>query len=241
MAWFGEKKGMATTVANAFTFEKDDAEMATREAALERAAIAAEPEVLAKIPAENAANEAEHRRQLAGFKFECRRYGDFLTLFMERPIRVWNEPEFQQYKLSTSINIAATREIRLNAGHAPDFNGYVQYHIRNCYFINADGIREEEPPVRPEYDTAYEARRLLFALDEKHDRGNVMYSGPQHTRYRTANFPRPAADDSIRFEGIGATIYAPFGCGQAVYDAVLQEIEAYRDGAPTPARGKAAK
>ncbi len=212
---------------------RQDNESATRRearhAALERAAIAAEPAVLAKIPAENAANEDEHRRQVSGYKFECRRYGDFLTLFMERPVKGWREAEFHQNRLATSVNIAATREIRLTAGHAPDFNGFVLYHVYGCYVVMPDGTRKETQPVHPEYATANDARRTLFSLDEKRDDTHYFSSGRDHTDHRTANFPRPAADDSIRFEGIGATVYAPFGCGQAVCDAILKEIEAYRE------------
>lgn len=237
MNWFGGKKEKAMPMASAFR-EDDGAEREARHAALERAAIAAEPGVLAKIPAEYAANEDEHRRQVSGYKFECRRYGDFLTLFMERPVKDWRETEFSQRKMSTSVNIAATREIRLTAGHAPDFNGVVGYRINGCYIILPDGTRKEDEPVRAEYATADGTHRQLIALDEKRD-GESHWgyrSGREHTNHCTMNFPRPAADDSIRFEGIGATVYAPFGLGQAVYDAILKEIEAYRDIASALAR-----
>lgn len=220
MGWFdGKKERVAKPMASMFK-EETSAERAAREAAYERAAIAAEPGVLARIPAEQAANEDEHRRQVAGFSFECRRFGDFLTLFIER----------MEQKLATSVNIAATREIRLYPGHAPDFNGQVLYRLSSTYVVNDDGTRDdEEHKVWPDYITSAHARRQLFALDEKReDRNNFMYSGPRHTGHRTANFPRPAEDDSIRFEGIGATLYAPFGCGQAAHDAILKEIEAYR-------------
>lgn len=196
-------------------------ERAALYAARERAARAKEPEVLARIPAEMALNEADHKRQVAGYKFECRRYGDFLALFMERPVAAGNEG-FSQGRLTTSVNIAATRELRLNAGRAPDLDGVVRYHVY-------DGKGD----ARPDYIYCINTAPPLFSLDiiVTRDSDNChYYEERSHASYRTLHFPRPAADDRIRFEGIGATIFAPFGCGQAVYDAILKEIEVYREG-----------
>ena len=42
--------------------------------------------------------------------------------------------------------------------------------------------------------------------------------------YTTKNYPRPAEDDTICFDGLGATISVPFGKGTEVRDAILAEV-----------------
>lgn len=198
-----------------------------RHAALESLAKAAEPEVLAARDGVRAAFAAEQARQVAGYKFDCKRFGDFLSLFMERH----GNPDRPSYiselytsvgperKFSTTLNIAQTREIVLKEGHGADDGGIVEY----CE-IYGNGALEVYPdlPSAP-YDRAF------FCLDSPPSRPIGAQMQMTVSQYRiqfiTSPYPRAALDDKIRFNGISAEIYAPFGLGASVLGRILREIK----------------
>lgn len=91
---------------------------------------------LAKADAYAADFAAEHARQVSGFAFECRRHGDFLTLFITRSGN--GEPEKYSWghnraeygkSYSASINLSKVQAIRLIEGHAPDRNFTIEFGI----------------------------------------------------------------------------------------------------------------
>jgi hypothetical protein len=55
----------------------------------------------------------------AGYSFEAKRWGDFLSIFMSR----------QGTKYATSLNLGKTTEITLLEGHPPDLNGSLSYQV----------------------------------------------------------------------------------------------------------------
>lgn len=210
---------------------------------LETMARAAEPAVLAKKAQLFAEATAEWTKDREGYTFECRRFGDFLVVFIERSANP--DPKKQQYtsfprKFTTAVNIGTTREIRLIKGHDPDLNGEFNY--------SADRAAEAKDGVELQYESSDKKTvtgffkvqpsdrfprlpsygREVFKLDPAPQNNGVLmgYSsnGIRSTKYRTENYVRVATDDQIRFEGIGATLFVPSGLGQQVYDSILREL-----------------
>lgn len=210
---------------------------------LKALAIAEEPEALDRADELMASFEAEFARDTAEYRFECRRWGDFLSLFIARPVYSWRSevPTVETY--ATAVNLRETREIKLLCGRAPDRDGELEY-MANWTSDNRDavatgtGCGTSPAPkgyhyvVSPEYPRI--PGRSLFSLDVRADRdcGMVMHHHEEKPRHRTPNYPRPAEDDRIRFEGIDATVYAPAGRGQEIHETILQEIGDYSESLP---------
>lgn len=221
-------------------FNKQRTDEAKVIAEIEALAVTAEIEASAKADALLAEAIAEHERDCGGYKFECRRWGDFLSLFVERLVIEWgHEPRAYAAKTyATSVNIRETRELKLIEGNAPDSNGKLEYHVN---LRSDDGSssgwgtghgRFPAPKghhyfVWANYPTTTPTRSL-FALDPRPEsnerRGMFMGMNDYKPQRRTPNYPRAAGDDRIRFEGIGATLFAPAGHGRAVYEKILREI-----------------
>lgn len=192
-------------------------------AELDEEARAAEPDALAKADALLVEAIAEHEKDAASYRFECRRWGDFLSLFIGRTThrgvgdwRGWQQV-YSPETYATSINIRETREIRLDRGNEPDRNGRLEYYVSHSVGDNR---------VMPSYPRP-QMQRHLFLLDPppRPESEGLIYSCPDiGPRYATPNYPRVAGDDQIRFEGVGATLFVPAGLGQKVYDQILQEI-----------------
>lgn len=230
------------TVDAADKYRQQRADEAKVSAEIEALAVTAETEALTKADALLAEAIAEHERDCGGYKFECRRWGDFLSLFIERQVIDWGfEPRpYLAKTYATSVNIRETRELKLIEGNGPDSNGNLEYHValRGDDGSSGWGTGYGRAPapngyhyyVWPDYPTTKPTRRL-FALDprpEPNDRyGMVMDMNDYQPKHRTPNYPRAASDDQIRFEGIGATLFAPAGHGRAVYEKILREIGDY--------------
>lgn len=205
---------------------------------LERLAREAETEALAKADEIFTEAVAEHERQTAGYRFECRRWGDFLTVCVERDANrpSWSGAEPER-KIATSLNLGEVREIRLSDGHCFDRRGTVEYRAS---YVSDDGEssgwgtgfgrmapqKGYHYAVSPDYPYVPKSRPMI-AFEKKKDRehfGHCMGMSDYQPRHITKDYPRPAKDDEIRFLGIGTTIYAPAGKGRAVYDAIMVEI-----------------
>lgn len=208
-------------------------------AEIERLAREAEKEALAKADSLFAEYVAEHERQTAGFSFDCRRHGDYLTVFMERAANApeWGEAKAET-KASTSLNIGAAKQIRLIEGHCFDRRGSLDYRAG---LYSDDGKSGggwgtgagRTPPwkgyhyrVSPNYAWLRKQRPMIVVEKDKESdnfRGGYGMDDYQ-PRHLTEDFPRPAKDDEIIFTGIRATIFAPAGKGRGVYDAIMAEI-----------------
>lgn len=227
--------------------KQDDpaAEAAAVRKHLEDLRVAAEPAALARSDELMAEFRDHHERDVAGYRFECRRWGDFLSLFIERNGRKlgpWAR-EWGRQTFATSVNVGATTSIRLAVGHGPDTEGKVGWtaYARadeggGC--VSWDGFNwppkgyhlevDAELPYIPRLDL-FEIRERPAADPTMHC-GNTMYVQSWTTlRETTAPFARPAKDDRILFEGIGATVFAPAGLGQGVLDLILSTIGDYAD------------
>lgn len=227
-----------------------DAEAIKAHELLERLAAEMEPEVLRKQDELLAACIAEDKRQSDGFKFSCKKFGDFLTIFIERS----GNPDKPQYidsgparytsrmpdrKFSTTLNLGKTREIKREQGNPADKNGLLKYYYRIVYgegeTIGGTGFGNYIPTqgeyvVRAWYpETPYD--RQMFSLDPPPPpppQGNVFHIGDDSysIKFKTEPYARTATDDTIRFEGIGATVFVPHSLGERVHTAILKELAA---------------
>jgi hypothetical protein len=206
-------------------------------ARLEALAVEAEPAALRRAPEILKAAQDDHAADVASYAFDCRRHGDFLSVFIDRLGR-----EGEVSKESTTLNLGQTRDIRLREGHGPDNAGTLAYRFSLereepepgllwCSSGAGDYHRVKAPPagyhyeVTPEYPGPRYWRHLIQFDSNKDGPRNDFYD-PRDSlvRHRTPNYPRWAADDLIEFSGIGATIYAPAGQGQIVLDRILKVI-----------------
>lgn len=197
-------------------------------ALLEQLAEEASPAVGAAQEALADRYDAEYDADVEGFHFECRRFGDFLTIYIAR----------SGSKFSTALNIAATRTIHVAEGHAPDRLGETGFQARlmdsNGSSSWGTGMGNYPAMAGWKYEVSPDApwlpdRRPLFRLDEpsphREGGGIMMDNEVYQIRHRVPGTARPAEDDKVRFEGIGATIYCPAGKGAEVWRAILSETE----------------
>lgn len=209
----------------------------------------AEIEVLAKAEERMAAHRADHRKDAATFKFDCRRHGDFLAVFMTRlgyRYQNWTPLPLAPIDSSATINLGVTRNIVLIKGHAPDVKGRVSYLLK---WMNDKG--EQSVGNRQSHERFYKplsGYRLTAVVDGRHDlpiRGPfsnpvmdtsppttdsvsyINYSGAreQPAGYTTENYPRSAEDDAIDFVGANIRLSIPAGKGQQVYASIMAALE----------------
>lgn len=206
-------------------------------AELERLAVEAEKEALAKADDIFAQAADEHQRQTRGFAFECRRWGDFLAVFIQRlgndTSKYWGEKP--EKKVVASLNLGKTPIIKLTGGHCFDRRGEVHYDYSlqsddGGGLVIWDGSYRISPPpkgyqykVRPSLPYIAPCRPMLRTGSGEKHRGS--YGPSPAIRHVTPDYPRPARDDEIHFADIDITIFAPAGMGRGVYDAILAEIE----------------
>lgn len=206
------------------------AEIERMEREAETLAIARADEVFAEMA-------AEHERQTAGYHFECRRWGDFLSVFMERAANQESDWYGNSRKLATSLNLAAVKQIKLVEGRCFDRRGSISYSVVEVsgtgskMYGSSSGSR---PPskgyhyeVEPNYPYVPTSRSLVVFDPPKQEMSPNYHAGfpsEERKRLKTENYPRAAEDDVIRFAGIGANLHAPAGLGRSVYDAILTEI-----------------
>lgn len=197
-----------------------------------------EAELLAEAPHILAEMVARHERDVAAYSFECRRFGDFLTVFLERGrIKDWGS-EWQVEKFSTGINIGRTKTIRLENGNAPDEKGRVMYraHLRakggggTSYCWPGPPMPDEnyERAVNPDWRFCRRWARNgdFVTIVDREDKGHSQYWEESLARHVTENFPRDASDDHVHFYGADISINAPAGLGGSVLEKVMAAIVA---------------
>jgi hypothetical protein len=196
---------------------------------IEDLAKALEPEVLAKAPSFLAEAQLEHMSDCQTYSFECRRWGDFLSLYVQRVLFIGHydngvyRQEYKLEKFTTSVNIRES-EIRLVEGHGPDELGCVKYYRSNYNYSTY--TTDTELRVIAMYPTI--PRRDIFksVTCGKYDntyRGSY-YEPQRYDPELKTSYPRAAQDDEIRFIPSGATLYVPVGLGAMVNETILREI-----------------
>lgn len=187
----------------------------------------------------------EYERDVANYSFKCKRHGGFLTLFVTRSANPqtlrFGKPHEQI--LATTINLGGCREIRLTTGHPPDLLGQVGFYytlqhkngggetIGGTQFGNYaahDGARWEVR--RPTCWVSHYGRPLVAfdppAENERHS-GMVVNVSDDNYKIQTIvdKSARAAQDDTIRFEGVGATLHAPASLGDGVHTKIMKALE----------------
>lgn len=186
--------------------------------------------------------EDEHRKQSAGFSYEFRRHGDFLTVYLTRAANSkseWGNEAQQQF--TETVNLGKVESIALVEGHLPDANGSFGWHLQSVG-VDEDGKetswgsssgRPCGPPGNGYKHKVFPAGRATYipsarpfiAEPDRSERSHGMHmSMNDGVDYYTQDFPRQAEDDAVLLKGLGYRIFAPTGLGQAMLDAMLAEI-----------------
>lgn len=206
------------------------AEFVRRAKEAEPAAMARADEIMSRL-------QAADERDAAAYNFDCKRFGDFLTVFMVRNGRV-STGRILPVRFSASINLGRTDRISLVAGRPPDRDGRLHYlptiktvegsscsygyAIGNLPVPSAGQVRAVEPCF-PEDD----GDRLCTRTGTASPRGAAdPFWGDRQIQYASAPFPRAARDDAIVFDGADTVILAPAGLGQSVLNKIMAEIAA---------------
>lgn len=174
---------------------------------------------------------ADHEKDAATFEFDCRRHGDFLSVFVTRSDVRGDDP----IKFSTAINIGKTKTIQMMAGHGPDNTDTMRYRLSAIAIDGSGsawwtGMGRGPPAKGQEYIVRGDVKglpygRLVFAIDQEPDGHSYIGMNEYRVRHQTKDYARAAEDDRIRFEGVKATIYTPAGLGQSVHDKIMAELE----------------
>lgn len=193
-------------------------------------------DLLAKQDEWLAAYASWHEADVLGYSFDCQRYGDFLTIFIERKANaeadLWHGQKAKT-KHVTTINLSIIPKISLKEGRPPDRKGEIRFKVvgvlgggkltldRSSQLTSED-IQSFE--VSPETSCMRLRTQRPFFEDTKqqviHSNEFGVYS-PQ-TVVPTA--ARVAVDDKISFDGIGV-LNSPYGLGSQVHQKILDEIE----------------
>lgn len=211
---------------------------------------AAELEAIERKPALMALAEADHVIDKKNYLFQCKRWGDFLALFIARRCLITRKPEqaFKEFKWSTTVNLGKTTKIDLKEGNAPDLTGKLGYKYsvkRNDdggdgwsgdppYHSDFPGILMPAPEgthyvVEPRYPIIPCARWPYNKGDDSDlrvyngGRYGGHYGGDSVTGLTTKDYVNRAHDDVLVFVGSDMSINMPGGTGAAIRDAILSE------------------
>lgn len=209
--------------------EKMAAELEARVAAAEQDAILKREEYHADVV-------SEHKRDIEAFRFECRRWGDYLSLNIAR---LPHERSVKPEAFTGAVNIREGT-IKLIEGGPADADGILGYtifvsHGRGYGWSSYPGLRiedlsdETEYKIEPNYPRA-PSREMFVPREDATDHPTIW---PYQVEVqRQTPFPRYAVDDLIIFGPANATLHCPFGTGRKVYEQILQEIGDFIDAAP---------
>jgi len=159
-----------------------------------------------------------------------------VTVFVERKANSTKGWGAGPRKIAASLNIGTVKKIVINEGNAPDRGGMLSYAFSvvrdkdsGIYWSSSDAYLQDdkEYEVRPDYAYLPSARNLLVQDDESRDQRSAIYMGQDgyRIRHETSDYPRPAKDDALYFEGIGQTLYMPAGMGVDIHARIMAEIE----------------
>lgn len=208
---------------------------------LNEMAVQAEAELRSKHPTLLSQFNDELERQKAGFSYEFRRHGDFMTVSLTRSGNQSSEWREAATQFVETINLSLVRSIRFSAGRAADENGrfgwvWNQVHRNEkgeiCGSGSGSGSGFPLWPWDGEYRvTPWDSPTYVpTCRDYVRKSGEGTYDhydicGSWDNPHRTSNFPQESKDDEIYLAGLDMAILAPYGCGSAMHEAMLAEIE----------------
>lgn len=133
-----------------------------------------EPQVVARAATLNGEFKAEHAADVAAYKLECRRWGDFLSLFIERA-----GANGQLVRFSTSLNLGLARTIDIAHGATPNSDGAVLY---------------EALTTNPAFDPR---RQQMWMMDEIMELRVAQFGGGSRQSRRQRETPTLTAKDVV--------------------------------------------
>lgn len=192
--------------------------------------LAAQDGILAKLV-------ETHEEDVASFKFECQRWGDFLALMVERG----------GTKVMQAIDISAGA-VQLLEGHAPDRKGEVSFYCnievpesvqRGGSGGGGSGMWTSLPllrwpktgkwtvtPIEPKMWLKRARIDMPQTNSGSGGGGDVNhYERAQWMNFVVPTGARVAEDDTLHVERSGATLYCPAGLGEQTYAAILAELK----------------
>lgn len=194
-----------------------------------------EAELLAGADDMMAAMQQELKRQRQGWWFTCRRFGDFLSLEIERRSNPapapWPHPcsappawARDERRYAGTINLAKVSGFALEDGKAPDNSGIASFYISesrraenpNGPWKRYEWLEVSGPPSPPEHRPFFAPRpaRRVHSQGFCHNKINHVTSGLAY----------PAEDDRLVFSG-WETLLVPTGLGRSVLDALHAELD----------------
>ena len=194
---------------------------------------------------------ADHKQDVDGYTFDCKKHGDFLSLFITRKANTAKLPDRIPYSgygdtLATTINLRDCLEIRLVPGHPPDMLGetrfsYTTRRVTDDCLCTSHTYRNRNGADGTDW-IVEKARinlmnRPLLIVEEKpytqvsadgrHTISNEPYYMPDWGhKIKTVvdNTARPAEDDVIKFAGV-ADLYVPASLGADVEAKIIKALE----------------
>jgi hypothetical protein len=180
-----------------------------------------------------------HQRELAEFRFECVRFGDFLNIFMTRSKD--ERYEHKPHKFNDAVNLNLTRNISIEPGRAPDREGKTGYNVistkRLIFTHSRDGYYRPDF-TKPPVDDTHGILSSQYTIPDYHyqlsyhegeqgqDRYSFHYPMSSNIDHYTDNAPRPSIDDEIKFVGHGLVLRVPAGKGEEVKQKILAACRA---------------
>lgn len=182
-------------------------------------------DINAKMPELFFSFREDHAADVAAWSFECKRFGDFLSVFIKR----------RDQRHVSAINLMASKEIELLEGHGPDLLGEVGFFAHKL---------SSRPDPEAAYEVTHQATPSLpslsnlihnpddwsrplyrtFLVDSPAENGRMNYgSSSPAIAYKVPNAARPAREDRIVFKTSG-TLFTPAGLGQQTYEQILSEL-----------------
>ncbi|WP_066281910.1 hypothetical protein [Blastomonas sp. CCH1-A6] len=222
-------------------FDEMDAAMEYSRTVLNPLAIEAEAKLREGNEALFAEFEAELDRQRAGFSFSFKRHGDFLSIAITRAGNQDTALAKAETRWASTINLSRVRSISFREGRAPDMNGSFSWLVQSVEFSDEDGkpcswgSTSEYPTRAPRrgkhvvmphgFPAVPASRPFLHEEDDRVvSRSGFLRSGGGCS-HLSMDFPRGSEDDAIHFNGLGMTLFAPFGLGAGMHQALLAELE----------------
>lgn len=167
------------------------------------------------------------------YEFSCKRYGDFLTVFITRDGK----------KFVTSINLMESNTVTPIHGLPPSKNGMIAFSVsfkrklEDEYggWCSSDGLRGplKQPPEGyvKQPPEGYEYRVRPFDFARKHDKPFTMETknydsfggnSQRWTKFFVNGTAQQVIDDRIQFSGI--TLMVPHSLGDSVFEKIMKEI-----------------
>jgi hypothetical protein len=224
---------------------QSDPKLAAARAKLAEQAQTLIPMVKAQQPERLAAFQADHQSDVDAFSFRCERFGDFLSVFIERRNRnydpVHNKSPRAVTKMVMAIRLADAASIVLKLGSDPDLGGKSEFVAENI--LREGGEKWTEELAIDGADLPSVGKKAVGWS------GHMVGDTSNQLGVSVDGIARPAEDDIITFgqgggtyspqqwsgnmpaptQLPGATISTPSGEGPKIYAEILAAL---RNGAP---------